>query len=608
MISVRDLSERLAKDAEGIARMLLPDGKREGQEWRAGDTSGEPGRSLGVHLSGAKAGVWCDFAGGGGGDLLDLWAAARGIPLAEAIRQAKDHLGIREPQWSGPQRKSFRRPEKPKCQTPTGKVLEYLTQQRKLSVEAVKAFRIGEQSGRVVFPYLRGEDLIQVKYLDLERIGGKKKISVEKDCEPSLFGWQAIPENSRELTICEGEIDAMTLWQFGIPTVSVPFGGGSGAKQQWIEYEFENLARFDTIFLCMDNDQEGQNAVEEIVSRLGRHRCRVVTLPYKDANECLKQGWGKVHFQNAILTAKHLDLVELKPASSFTEEVIKEFYPPEGEIPGFLPPWTKAENKIRFRPGELSIWTGINGHGKSQVLGQVILSALNQGEKACIASLEIKPRRLLYRLIRQATGLPNPSIPFIHEAQEWLDGKLWVFDALGSVKGDWILDVFRYARQRYGITQFVIDSLMKCGIGEDDYNGQKFFVEKLADFKNEYNIHVHLVAHSRKGENEDRSPGKLDVKGTGTITDLADNSFSIWRNKRKEEAKRKAEINQENIPGDLAGMSDSVLLCDKQRNGDWEGKLGLWWHPGSFQLLDSERSRAKQYVPFPGNSIKEVEL
>jgi len=607
MITAKEIAERLAKNAEGVARMLLPAGKRQGQEWRAGDTSGGTGKSLGVHLSGEKAGVWSDFATGQSGDLLDLWAETRGISLGEAIRQAKDFLGIKEPVLDGKQKKVFRIPATPSCKKPVGPVFEYLTRERKLSPEAIAAYRIGELPGKVVFPFFRDEVLLQVKYLDVERLEGKKKISTEKDCEPCLFGWQAIPENSREVTICEGEIDAVSLWQLGKPALSVPFGGGKGAKQQWIEYEFENLGRFDTIYLLLDQDGEGKAATEEIAFRLGRYRCKVVPLPTKDANEFLQKEFTAKDLEICYSRAKNLDPAELKPASFFTEEVVKEFYPPGDEPPGVLSPWNRAVGKIRFRPGELSVWTGINGHGKSQVLGQVILSALSQGEKACLASLEIKPRRLLYRLIRQATGIPNPSIPFIQKAQEWLEGKLWIFDALGTVKGDWILEVFRYARQRYGITQFVIDSLMKCGIGEDDYNAQKFFVEKLADFKNEFDVHVHLIAHSRKGESEDRCPGKLDVKGTGTITDLTDNAFAIWRNKRKEDEKRKAEIAGIPFTSDLAEMPDAILQCDKQRNGDWEGKLGLWWHQGSFQLLDSEKSRPKQYVPFPGVQTEVIE-
>jgi twinkle protein len=78
-VKAAELAALLARDAEGVARMLLPNGKREGHEWRAGSTDGEAGKSLGVHLTGAKAGVWCDFATGENGDLLDLWARSCGV-------------------------------------------------------------------------------------------------------------------------------------------------------------------------------------------------------------------------------------------------------------------------------------------------------------------------------------------------------------------------------------------------------------------------------------------------------------------------------------------------------------------------------------------------
>ena len=64
----KEISQLLAKDAESIARMLLPNGKRDGSEWRCGSVDGDEGTSLGVHLTGSKAGVWKDFSGGSGGD------------------------------------------------------------------------------------------------------------------------------------------------------------------------------------------------------------------------------------------------------------------------------------------------------------------------------------------------------------------------------------------------------------------------------------------------------------------------------------------------------------------------------------------------------------
>ncbi len=39
-----------------------------------------------------------------------------------------------------------------------------------------------------------------------------------------------------------------------------------------------------------------------------------------------------------------------------------------------------------FGPGEVSVWSGFNGHGKSLLLGQVILGMVQQGRSVCIAS------------------------------------------------------------------------------------------------------------------------------------------------------------------------------------------------------------------------------
>ncbi len=75
LTDIRELVRMLAAQAPSLAAELLPHGRKDGHEWRCGSLHGEPGRSLAVHLSGPKAGVWCDFASGEAGDALDLVAA-----------------------------------------------------------------------------------------------------------------------------------------------------------------------------------------------------------------------------------------------------------------------------------------------------------------------------------------------------------------------------------------------------------------------------------------------------------------------------------------------------------------------------------------------------
>lgn len=598
----KEISQQLSQRTEDVARYLLPNGKKEGNEWRVGNINGETGRSLGVHLTGEKAGIWCDFANGSGGDLLDLWAIQRNLKISGAIQEACHYLGITMPQFIAHKPQRFIKPalKNVSAINSTSPVLNYLTNERKLTVETINAYKISQHNRNIVFPYLRDHELIFVKYIGLDRIEGKKQIAVEPNCEPSLFGWNLIPTNARTITICEGEIDAMTLHQYGVPTLSVPFGGGGGNKQKWLEYEFDRLAIFDEIYLCFDNDEEGKKAIHELIERLGRHRCRIVELPFKDANQCLIENVSQQAIRQCFINARSLDPDELKSAHQYVNEVINSFYPtPETNL-GYQAPWDKAKDKILFRPGELSVWTGINGHGKSQFLGQIILHAMKQGALVCIASLELKPCRLLTRLTRQAGALESPSVDYIHAIHEWYEDKLWLFDLVGTAKSKRLLEVFLYARQRYGVDTFVIDSFMKLDIAEDDYKAQKAFMEQLCDFKNQYNCHIHIVVHPRKVADESLLPGKLDNKGTGAISDLADNCFTIWRNKNKEQLKQIQLSGASLSEKDLKKLDDSdcIWCCDKQRNGDWEGKLGFGFNSATLQYLNHPNQKPIRVVEY----------
>lgn len=601
----KEVSNLLANRVEDVVRYLLPHGQRDGHEWCVGSINGEPGKSLKVHLSGSKAGVWCDFAKGGSesGDLLDLWRQIRNISLSEAISEAKQWLGIGAPKFVPSQISDFAKP-KIKSHNPVNEnsaVGKYLIEERKLTSKTIRKFNLYEENENIVFPFIRDGKLLQLKRLSLKRNNEKKDIRVEPNCEPCLFGWSTIPSDTRTIVITEGELDAMSLFQYGFPALSVPFGGGTGNKHRWLEYEYERLAIYDEIYLCLDNDEQGQAATIELAERLGCHRCRIVTLLYKDANACLVQGVTCEEIKNCFAKACTLEPAELKPASHYVDKVIQAFNPPDGHEIGFKPPWEKSKDKILFRPNELSIWTGINGHGKSQFIGQIALHSMAQNARVCIASLELKPERLLMRLTRQAAALNQPAEEYIRAIHEWYDDRLWIFDLVGTAKSKRLLEVFLYARQRYGIDVFIIDSLLKCDIAVDDYNAQKQFVERLCDFKNEHSCHIHLIAHPRKGVDEERTPGKLDIMGCGAMTDLADNCFCIWRNKKKEqklnELKMKKEDSSKEIEETLKQI-DCLWSCDKQRNGEWEGKVGLWFDPKSFQFLNHINQKPIRYVDY----------
>ncbi len=266
---------------------------------------------------------------------------------------------------------------------------------------------------------------------------------------------------------------------------------------------------------------------------------------------------------------------KIRPACEFMQETIDAFHAPSTHVNVAKPLWDKANGKIAFRAGEVSLWAGVNGHGKSMILSQVALDLCSQDERVLILSFEMLPVRQMQRFCRQAYGSDDPSISFIKQLHEWTNGRLWLYDHNGSIEWRQVLAVMRYAREKFGITHFVIDSMMKCVRGEDDYNGQKDFVNDLCAFAQARQVHVHLVHHVRKGESELKVPGKFDVRGASSITDQVDNVFIVWRNKKaeREEDKNATEPN-------------AFIICEKQRNGEWEGRLGFWFDPESMQYLE----------------------
>lgn len=295
----------------------------------------------------------------------------------------------------------------------------------------------------------------------------------------------------------------------------------------------------------------------------------------------------KIDFEG-FMKAREEDKANVKTAIDYEAQVIDFFYG-EKSLNGITLPWAKTHETFRFRRGEVTLWPGYNGHGKSQILGQVINHILEQGEKACIASFEMHPYASLSRMTRQAVGAAKPTEQFIKDYMHWLNGKLWLYDQQGTVKGERVIAVIYYAAEQLGITHFVIDSLMKCGVRSDDFNAQKDFLDKLCAAARDLNVHVHLIAHSRKGEDEYSPPNKMDVAGSADITNQVDNVMTVWRNKGKEKAIRTNKAKPEDIH-----KPDCLVICDKQRHGEWEGEIALWFDAPSMRYKATEHEKVWQ--------------
>lgn len=235
-----------------------------------------------------------------------------------------------------------------------------------------------------------------------------------------------------------------------------------------------------------------------------------------------------------------------------------------------------------FSAGELSIWTGKRGSGKSTILGQMLLDGIDQGFPVCAYSGELPAWRFKQWVALQAAGLgkiiskrddasgklffwvPNDTMAQI---DAWWKGKFFLYDnkLAAASDEDSILSVFEYAVRRYGCSMFLMDNLMTARFStssdRDFYRAQSNFTGRLVEFAKKHEVHVHLVAHPRKAD------GKLaadDVSGSGDVTNRADNVFSLER-----------------LEDDMVTEKgyDAVLRVLKNRSYGNTGSFGLRFDP-----------------------------
>ena len=89
-----------------------------------------------------------------------------------------------------------------------------------------------------------------------------------------LFGQNKFNQGGKYITVCEGELDAMSAYELlgsKWPVVSIKNGAASALKncQQSLDY----LNKFDQIVLCFDNDKQGREAEQKVAKLFEPNKC-----------------------------------------------------------------------------------------------------------------------------------------------------------------------------------------------------------------------------------------------------------------------------------------------------------------------------------------------
>jgi replicative DNA helicase len=542
-------------------------------------------------------------------DIIDYYQQS-GMNFIEAVKELFRETGTRykfeedNTPRVNKENKPYNYPE-PEMNTDMTQAEKYLAL-RKISRKTIDYAGVKQdKKGNIVFEY-RDQDgiLMLVKYRPSRKLKkGEDKTWCQKgkDTAPILYGMDKI-DTTKPLMICEGEIDRLAAIESGFYNViSVPFGANN---YHWIEYNWDWLEQFEKIIIWSDNDEAGELMRKEVVPRLGEYRCYVVESQYKDINECLYKA-GKQAVFEAIEKAKDVpikDVVDMADVQEFDANKVKKI---KSGING-LDRWIDG-----FFLGTVDIITGINGSGKSTFVNQVcVCEPLQQGYSSFVFSGEI-PKPQLRSWIEFPMAGPDavkeydngPNAPkgyyvpkeIKQKMREWYRGRIFFYDNDFDTTATALLKKMEEMTRKYGVKNFVIDNLMmidlECGEHEK-YTKQKDFVLSLKKFAVRYNAVVHLVAHPRKVE-AIRRLTKLDVCGSGDITNLADYVISIHRvtpEEKEDKYKKSGELLEEGCKYDCI-----IDLFKNRPLGHQDKSIGVYYDIPSKRFYgDSDEMGARK--------------
>ena len=298
---------------------------------------------------------------------------------------------------------------------------------------------------------------------------------------------------------------------------------------------------------------------------------------------------------------------DLKRPGEFAEEYHAKWFKESAQEEGWTLPF---KFPLNVRTHEMTILTGDSGSGKSSFLGHLSVDLMKQGVKVCMASMEVPSPISLWIMSRQVLGRgPHMTQTVENERQAaaalaWLNARMWIYDFLGITDWRTLLDIFRYAREKEGVGVFVLDSVMRIGIAEDDLTQQAMAAAEFANFTVKTGAHLLIVNHQNKGDGK----VKQRVSGSKKWTDNANNLTELQRNESKWEKINELEEQARLYPSqrqelekkkeELRFLWDSRFVLHKQRypGAPQNGAKHLFFDRESLQLRDRLEDRVVNYL------------
>lgn len=277
----------------------------------------------------------------------------------------------------------------------------------------------------IVFPYIRGGELINAKFRD-----GAKNFRLCKDAELTFFGMQTL-EGKHCAIITEGEWDALAAYEAGFgqnyeavadkdgvvvehdlgrwAVLSVPNGASKGSqKLEYLDNCSDWLSSIDEFVIATDGDDAGISLRDELVRRLGVEKCRILHYPTdahisnadgskracKDLNEVLLV-FGKDAVISLVNESDALPVDGVTYLGDIFPTMLENFR--SGVKLAHTTRFGDFDEYFRWKKGDINVVIGYGNHGKTTFWLQMMLTkSIYDGWKWAIFSPENFPANDFY--------------------------------------------------------------------------------------------------------------------------------------------------------------------------------------------------------------------
>lgn len=367
----------------------------------------------------------------------------------------------------------------------------------------------------------------------------------------TLFGQKHFPPKGKYITVTEGELDAMSVYQmFGSrwPSVSVR-SSASAVKDCKLNLEYLNS--FENIILCFDNDQAGKKAAEKVGELFEPHKCKIISLSkFKDPSDYLKAGKGEQFTKEWWLAESYT------PAGIINLNSIGDALYDEDFCETIPYPWVGLNEKIYgMRTGELTTFTSGSGMGKSSIIRELMHHILKVSkDNIGVLALEESVRNTAFNIMsveaNQRLYIKEIRETFpINQLKAWQQatvgtGRFFAFDHFGSISNDEILNRIRFMAKALDCKWIFLDHLSILVSGQESTDERRsidILMTKLRSLVEETNIGLMLVSHLRRatgsdrGHEDGREVSLSHLRGSQSIAHLSDGVIALERNQQEQD-------------------------------------------------------------------------